>query len=63
MSTTNERSLNHPPVERLEDPPVARALFGSTRWAWLWLILRLYVSYEWLSAGRKDDIILPLCVR
>jgi thiosulfate dehydrogenase (quinone) large subunit len=38
-------------VQRLTDPPVARSLFGDVRWAWLWLILRLYVGYEWLSAG------------
>jgi thiosulfate dehydrogenase [quinone] large subunit len=38
-------------VERLDEPPVARSMFGDVRWAWIWLILRLYVGYEWLSAG------------
>ena len=38
-------------VEAFEDPPVARALFGEVRWAWIWLILRLYVGWEWLHAG------------
>lgn len=38
-------------VKTIEDPPVARALFGSTAWAWLWLLLRLYVGWEWLNAG------------
>ena len=38
-------------VVRLEDPPVARALFGDVRWAWLWLILRLFAGYEWFEAG------------
>lgn len=38
-------------VERLEDPPVARSLFGDVRWAWIWLILRLYLGWQWLSAG------------
>ncbi len=38
-------------VVTMEDPPVARALFGDVRWAWIWLILRIYVGYEWLSAG------------
>lgn len=38
-------------VRYLEEPPVARALFGNVRWAWIWLIIRLYVGYEWLSAG------------
>jgi hypothetical protein len=34
-----------------EDPPIARRLFGDTRLAWLWLPLRLYVGYSWLSSG------------
>jgi thiosulfate dehydrogenase [quinone] large subunit len=38
-------------VQRLEDPPIAQALFGSVRWAWVWLIVRLYVGWEWLNAG------------
>lgn len=38
-------------VVSIEEPPVARALFGSVKWAWLWLILRLYAGWEWLSAG------------
>lgn len=38
-------------VKRIEDPPVARVLFGDVRWAWIWLILRLYVGWEWLQAG------------
>jgi thiosulfate dehydrogenase (quinone) large subunit len=46
----NER-MRKREVQRLTDPPVARWLFGDVRWAWLWLLLRLYVGYEWLSAG------------
>ena len=38
-------------VERLEDPPVAKALFEHVRWSWLWLILRLYAGWQWLAAG------------
>lgn len=38
-------------VHSIEDPPVAKALFGSPQWAWLGLILRLYVGWEWLNAG------------
>lgn len=33
------------------DPPFAQALFGSTRWAWLWLVVRIYVGYVWLTSG------------
>src|SRR5512143_1465074 len=47
----DNRNINRQEIERLEDPPVAKALFGDVRWAWLWLILRLYAGYEWLSAG------------
>jgi thiosulfate dehydrogenase (quinone) large subunit len=35
----------------VEDPPLARALFSSTRWSWVWLVVRLYVGWEWLSEG------------
>jgi thiosulfate dehydrogenase [quinone] large subunit len=30
---------------------VARFLFGDVRMSWLWLIVRLYVGYEWIIAG------------
>jgi thiosulfate dehydrogenase (quinone) large subunit len=35
----------------LEDPPIARWLFGDTRLAWLWLPLRVYLGYDWLTHG------------
>ncbi len=35
----------------VEDPPLARALFSDVRFAWIWLIVRLYVAYEWIEAG------------
>lgn len=35
----------------MTDSPVTRALFNSTRWAWVWLIVRLYVGYTWLESG------------
>jgi thiosulfate dehydrogenase [quinone] large subunit len=38
-------------VEHFEDPPVAQALFGHVRWAWIWLILRLYAGWVWVQAG------------
>ncbi len=36
---------------QIPEPPIARFLFADTRMAWLWLIVRLYVGYQWLSAG------------
>jgi thiosulfate dehydrogenase (quinone) large subunit len=35
----------------ITDPPVAQALFGNTRWAWIWLIVRVYIGYTWLTSG------------
>lgn len=35
----------------IEDPPLARALFGDTRWSFVWLILRVYVGIDWLREG------------
>jgi thiosulfate dehydrogenase (quinone) large subunit len=36
---------------QITDPPFAQALFGKVSWAWLWLIVRLYVGWTWLQAG------------
>ncbi len=35
----------------LEEPAFARWLFASTRSAWLWLVLRLWLGWEWFQAG------------
>ena len=35
----------------MEDPPFARWLFGSTASAWLWLVLRVWLGYQWLEAA------------
>ena len=39
------------PHREIQDPPIARYLFSSTRSAWLWLIVRLYLGWEWFSHG------------
>jgi thiosulfate dehydrogenase (quinone) large subunit len=36
---------------QIPEPPVARLLFADTRTAWFWLLVRLYVGWEWLQAG------------
>ncbi|MGG3282428.1 DoxX family protein [Paenibacillus solani] len=33
--------------------PVSMFLFNSTRSAWIWLFVRLYLGYAWISAGIK----------
>jgi thiosulfate dehydrogenase (quinone) large subunit len=35
----------------IPEPKIARFLFADTRMAWLWLIVRVYVGYQWLTAG------------
>jgi len=35
----------------IQDPPIARFLFQSTTAAWIWLVVRLYVGYDFLIAG------------
>lgn len=50
---TREMNMNRTKseVERIEEPPVTRALFGDVRWAWIWLLVRLYVGWQWFRAG------------
>lgn len=33
--------------------PVSNFLFNDTRSAWIWLVIRLYVGWAWLTAGWK----------
>lgn len=51
MENSRSNRMQAPSVSGLSDSPVAQALFGDVRLAWIWLILRVYVGYEWLSAG------------
>jgi thiosulfate dehydrogenase [quinone] large subunit len=39
------------PQTQIEDPPLARFLFSDTRSAVLWLVLRVFLGYQWLTAG------------
>lgn len=36
---------------QVTDPPVAQMIFSDTRFAWVWLIVRLYISYTWITSG------------
>ena len=49
MST--ESIVNRRGEITIPDPPLAHALFGTTKFAWLWLILRVYLGWSWLSSG------------
>jgi thiosulfate dehydrogenase (quinone) large subunit len=35
----------------IPEPRLARFLWSDTRMGWVWLVLRLYVGYQWLQAG------------
>ena len=37
--------------ESVEDPPLARFLFESTRSALLWFVVRVFLGAQWLDAG------------
>jgi len=38
-------------VTQIPEPPVSRLIFGDTRFSVVWLVLRIYVGWEWLLAG------------
>ena len=46
VSTIHPKDSTHIP-----EPPIAKFLFADTRMAWFWLIVRVYVGYQWLTAG------------
>ena len=35
----------------IPDPPLAHLLFNTTRFAWLFAIVRIYLGYQWVNAG------------
>lgn len=35
----------------IEDPPIAKFLFANTTMAWFWLVVRIYLGWQWLQAG------------
>ena len=51
MTSTKNVQMKRAAIRRLEDPPVAQSLFGEVRWAWIWLIPRFYVGWEWFQEG------------
>lgn len=45
------RTLEPRTVSYIPPLPLARFLFTDTRMSWLWLLIRLYVGYQWLTSG------------
>lgn len=39
------------PNRVVQDPPIAKFLFSSTISSWLWLVVRVYLGWQWLEAG------------
>jgi len=35
----------------IPEPKLSKLLFADTRFAWVWLFVRFYVGWEWLTAG------------
>ena len=50
---SNVRTIQPEAATHVPEPPLARFLFADTRMAWLWLIVRIYVGWQWLVAGTE----------
>jgi thiosulfate dehydrogenase [quinone] large subunit len=35
----------------IEDPPIAKFLFSDVRMSWIWLIVRVFLGWQWVDAG------------
>lgn len=51
MASVRETTHDGRGFRYFEEPRAAKWLFGSTQAAWLWLVVRLYLGYEWINAG------------
>ena len=50
-------------MEYFDDPPLARKIFSSTGFAWLWLIVRVWLGYNWVEATISHKIGNPAWVK
>jgi thiosulfate dehydrogenase [quinone] large subunit len=50
MASRAEGRATSAPVY-IEEPGFSKWLFGSSKAAWIWLVVRLWLGYEWLHAG------------
>lgn len=39
------------PTIEIPEPSLSRFLFADSRFSWIWLVLRLYIGWEWATAG------------
>lgn len=35
----------------MADPALARRMFDTTQYAWIWAIIRIYIGYSWVTSG------------
>ena len=42
---------NKSSITQIPEPKLSKLLFADTRFAWIWLVIRLYVGWEWVIAG------------
>jgi len=42
----------------IPEPPISKLVFGSTKFSFIWLALRLYIGWIWIQAG-YEKIISP----
>lgn len=35
----------------MSDPPLAHKLFNTTKFAWIWALVRIYLGYLWIISG------------
>jgi thiosulfate dehydrogenase [quinone] large subunit len=49
------------PVTQIPEPPLSRFLFADTRLSWIWLVLRVYLGWQWLHAG-YEKVVSPVWV-
>jgi thiosulfate dehydrogenase [quinone] large subunit len=45
-----KKLLTHENVQ-VSDPPIAKFIFSDTRFAWVWLVLRVYMGWQWIDAS------------
>lgn len=48
-------------VIQIPEPSISKFIFGDSRLAWLWFIVRAYVGWAWLVAG-WEKVISPVWV-
>ena len=37
----------------IQDPPLAAFLFSSTAMSWVWLVVRVWVGYQWITSSLR----------